>query len=384
MSVLLFILGLLLLIAGAEILVRGASSLAVAFGMSPLVVGLTVVAFSTSAPELAVSAKAALAGDSGMALGNVVGSNIFNVLFILGVSSLIVPLAVSRQLIRLDVPLMVALSAVLILMSLDGRLSSVDAGLLLVCLVAYVGFSVWQARRQPGRGVPDGAPPQDAALGQGGGTSQHGDAPPPDVALAVPAGWGWGRSATAVVAGLVLLVLGSRWLVESAVAFAGMLGVSELVIGLTIVAAGTSLPEVVTSIVAAVRGERDMAVGNVVGSNIFNLLGVVGLAGLLAPSAIEVPNAVVGFDMLVMGGAALLCLPVFFSDGTISRWEGALLLGFYVLYTAYLILDASGHDSLPMYNRLFLFGILPASVLAVLVPAWRQAVRLREGGDGTV
>jgi len=159
---------------------------------------------------------------------------------------------------------------------------------------------------------------------------------------------------------------------------------TPLVVGLTVVAFSTSAPELAVSAKAALAGDAGMALGNVIGSNIFNLLGVVGLAGVLAPSAIEVPNAVVGFDMLVMGGAALLCLPVFFSDGTISRWEGALLLGFYVLYTAYLILDASGHDSLPMYNRLFLFGILPASILAVLVPAWRQAVLSREAGDGTI
>jgi len=320
MSVVLFFAGLALLVMGAEILVRGASNLAGTLGISPLVVGLTVVAFSTSAPELAVSAKAALEGDAAMALGNVVGSNIFNVLFILGTSALIVPLTVSRQLIRLDVPIMVLLSGAVFAMGLDGNISFLDACLLLVSLVIYVWFSVWQARRSGAENV--------------------------DMELPLSKRWSGMRSSLAVAAGLALLVLGSRWLVQGAVALAGALGVSEIVIGLTIVAAGTSLPEVVTSIVAALRGERDMAVGNVVGSNIFNVLGVLGLAGLLAPSGITVPVAVREFDMVVMIGAAVLCLPVFFSGGVISRREGALLLGLYVLYTAYVVLDASGHGGL--------------------------------------
>ncbi|MEQ9005842.1 MAG: calcium/sodium antiporter [Pseudomonadales bacterium] len=331
--------GLVLLVVGAEALVRGASRLAVSAGISPLVVGLTVVAFGTSSPELAVSVEAALSGNSGIAVGNVIGSNIFNVLFILGLSALIVPLAVSAQLVRLEVPLMIVLSVLVLLMALDDRLGWIDGAVLLVGLVVYVLFLMREGR------VEDAPTDVDPAAG-GFLSTRMGN-----VVL--------------VVVGLALLVLGSSWLVDSAVDIAGRLGVSDLVVGLTIVAAGTSMPEVVTSVIAAIRGERDIAVGNVVGSNIFNIMGVLGVASVVAPDGIPVADAVIGFDLPVMIAVALACLPIFFIGGSIGRWKGAMLLAYYVAYTAYLIMAATDHDALGRFSAVMLYFVLPITAITL-------------------
>lgn len=348
MSFLLFAAGLVALIVGAEALVRGASRLASTLGISSLVIGLTVVAFGTSSPELAVSVKSALAGQSGIAVGNVVGSSIFNVLFILGLSALIVPLVVSQQLVRLDVPLVVVLSALTFVFALDGVISQGEGAVLVTGLVVYVGFLIYHSRRTSAPAEEEAARALDAE--RSGGLT--------NVVL--------------VVVGLVLLVLGSRWLVDAAVVFAAYLGVSEVVVGLTIVAVGTSLPEVVTSIVAAIRGERDIAVGNVVGSNIFNLLCVLGIASLVAPGGVEVSPGIVRFDLPVMVAVALACLPVFFTGGVISRTEGALLLGYYAAYTAYLLLAATHHDRLPGFQTAMLYFVLPLTGLVLLVAVVRE------------
>ncbi|MFT7459553.1 MAG: cation:H+ antiporter, partial [Planctomycetota bacterium] len=224
----LFLAGLLLMIVGAESLVKGSSRLAAGIGISPLVIGLTVVALGTSSPELAVSIKAALAGKADLALGNVIGSNIFNVLFILGVSALIVPLAVSRQLVRLDVPLMIAVSFLVLLFALDGNLGWIDGAVLLMGLAVYISVLVYLGRKE-------GLAGKDARDEASGAETSTGTLL---------------RNTALILGGLALLVLGSRWLVDGAVALAQYMGVSELIIGLTIVAVGTSLPEVVTSIIA--------------------------------------------------------------------------------------------------------------------------------------
>lgn len=346
-TVVLFVAGLGLLVLGAEWLVRGASRLATLLGVTPLVIGLTVVAYGTSAPEMAVSVKSAWAGQPDLAIGNVVGSNIFNVLFILGVSALITPLLVSSQLIRLDVPLMIAASLLTWLLAADGSIGRLDGALLFGAAVAYTGFQVWQSRKE------------SAAVREE--YAQQ---------------FGPQRSSTAanvafIVAGLALLVLGSRWLVAGAVAFAQVLGVSELVIGLTIVAAGTSLPEVATSIMAALRGERDIAVGNVVGSNIFNLLAVLGLAALVAPGGLPVSGALLHFDLPVMVAVAIACLPIFASGALIARWEGAVFLFYYVAYTMYLVLAAQQHDALPAFSAVMEAFVLPLTALTLAVVAWR-------------
>ncbi len=338
--ILILILGLAVLTIGAELLVRSASKLAVAVGISPLVIGLTVVAFGTSAPELVVSIQSALSGQPDVAIGNVVGSNIFNVLFILGISALIVPLVVSQQLIRFDVPLMVGLSLAVLLFAYDGRIGRLDGLLLTAGLISYTLWAIWKSRKEQA-----------------------------DIKAEYEAEFGVEEKASGLhrtllnvallIAGLGLLVLGSRWFVESATTIARSLDVSELVIGLTIVAAGTSLPEVATSIMAAVRGERDIAVGNVVGSNIFNIMGVLGISSLVSPDGVAVSEAALRLDIPVMIAVAIACLPIFFTGHLIARWEGGLFLAYFCAYTAAIVVAAT----IPSWSRTF-----TAVMLGVVVP----------------
>jgi len=349
--------GLALLIIGGEFLVRGASRLAAAAGLSPLVIGLTVVAFGTSAPEMAASVTAALQGRGDIAFGNVVGSNIFNVLFILGVSALVVPLAVSRKLVRSDVPIMIGVSALVFAMGYDGWIGRWDGIVLVGGLAAYVLYSMRVARGEPG-GARETHPDRGARPSAGSGR------------IVV--------NVVLIGAGLAVLVLGSRWLVDGAVVVARALGVSELIIGLTIVAAGTSLPEVATSVLAAIRRETDIAVGNVVGSNIFNILGVLGLSGAVAPDGVSVSPIALRFDVPVMIATAVACAPIFFTDSRISRWEGALFFAYYAAYTAFLVLDATRHDALPALSWVLLGFAVPLTALA-LAAGTLQGLRARRG-----
>lgn len=355
-TVLLFLVGIVLLILGADLLVRGASRLALAAGVSPLVVGLTVVAFGTSAPEMAVSVKAALFGQADIAYGNVVGSNIFNVLFILGLSALVAPLLVDRQLMRRDVPIMIGASSLLPALALDGRIGRIDGALLFGGIVAYTVYSVVQSRREAAarrEAEPEGKlePTGPAAV---------------NVLL--------------VLGGLALLVLGARWLVGGAVEFARALGVSELVIGLTIVAAGTSLPEVATSVLAAFRGQREIAVGNVVGSNVFNILAVLGLSGLVAPGGVPVAPQALAFDTPVMIAVAVACLPIFFTGHVIARWEGGLFLFFYAAYTAFLVMKSTGSAALPTLQNAMVWFVLPLTVVTLGVLTALALRRQRAAG----
>jgi len=317
--------GLILLTGGAELLVRGAAQLATLFGVPALIVGLTVVAYGTSAPELAVSTLAAWRNDADIALGNVVGSNIYNILAILGPSALIAPLIIATQVVRLDLWVMIGVSLVAFAMALDGRVSRSEGLVLAVGSVAYTLWLIRLARREANAVAADAL----AAVG----------APPP-----ARSARSYVVSLALVLIGLVLLVLGSRWLVQGAVALATWLGVSELVIGLTIVAAGTSLPETATSIVAAIRGQRDIAVGNVVGSNIFNLLAVLGAAAAIAPAGIAVAASALRFDMVVMVLVALACGPIFLTGKRIDRVEGALLLAGYGAYIGAAVWFASARS----------------------------------------
>jgi cation:H+ antiporter len=352
-----FIAGLVLLILGGESLVRGASRLAAAIGISPLVIGLTVVAIGTGSPELAVCIQSALGGQSEIALGNVVGSNICNVLLVLGVSALAAPLMVSRQLVRLDVPLMIAASILLFLLSLDGHLGLLDGLLLTSGIVAYTFFAIYQSRKES---RDKEALPSDKEGGK-----------------AIPMARSTSLSIALVILGIFLLVYGSRWLVSGAVEIAQLLGVSELIIGLTIVALGTSLPEITTSLIATLRGQRDMAIGNVVGSNIFNILAVLGLCSIAAPGGIGVPTAALRFDIPIMITVALACLPMFFTGNVIARWEGALFFGYYLAYTAFLILSASHHSALPLFSRVMMSFIIPLTFITLLLLFLRA---LRRGG----
>ena len=352
---LLFAGGIVALIAGANLLVRGASSLAAALGIPPLVIGLTVVAFGTSSPELAVSVQSAWSGQTDIAVGNAVGSNIFNVLFILGLSALVAPLVVSEQLVRKEVPIMIAASGLLLLLARDGHIGRVDSLLLFAGVVLYTAYLIVQARRERASASTDYS-------------REFGD-------TAARRGRGWLVQLASVVVGLGLLVLGSGWLVEGAVQIARLLGLSELIIGLTIVAAGTSLPEVAASVIATLKGERDIAVGNVVGSNIFNILAVLGLSGLVAPSGLDVSPALARFDIPVMIFVAVACLPIFFTDYRVARWEGALFLAYYVFYTSYLILSATEHAALPAFSAAMLFVALPLTAITLVVVVLRQLRR---------
>lgn len=343
--------GLVMLLIGAEALVRGASRLAAAFGLSPLLIGLTVVAYGTSSPELAVSVQSALTAQPDVAVGNVVGSNIFNMLFILGASALIVPLAVSQRLVWLDVPLMIGVSLLTLVLALDGKVSRWDGLLLVVGIVAYTVLVLRLGRRER----PEVRDEYAREFGDGRARG------PRRVATQI----------TLIIAGLALLVLGARSLVENAVILARAFGVSDLIIGLTLVAAGTSLPEVATSIVASIRGERDIAVGNVVGSSIFNILSVLGLAALVAPEGLRVSPALVRFDIPLMIAVAVACLPIFFTGHLIARWEGALFLSYYIAYVLYLALNAAQHDALPEFSAIMATFVIPLTAITLAIAVVR-------------
>ena len=350
-TILLFITGLVILILGADLLVRGASRIAATFGISPLVIGLTIVALGTASPEIAVSLQAAANGQGDLTLGNVLGSNIFNILFILGITSIVAPIVIAEQLIRKDAPIMLGISLLTLALALDGNLGWLDGVLLLLGLVTYMFFALRQSRAES-RDV------------QNEYAQEFAEKEPHTAKKTI-------LNAGFILIGLGLLVLGSNWLVESAVQIAKFLGVSELVIGLTIVAIGTSLPEVATSVIAALKGESDIAVGNAVGSNIFNLLGVLGIGALVSPDGIFVVQRVLQFDLPVMVFVALVTLPIFYIDNRISRIEGGLLLSYYIVYVVFVILRAAESSSLPSL-QLFVAFFAPITFIALVVVAIRS------------
>ena len=341
------LIGLVLLVGGGELLVRGAAGLAARIGMSPLVVGLTVVAFATSAPELAVTLGAVLSGEPGLAVGNVVGSNIANVLMILGASALILPLVVKLQLVRVDIPFMAAFSVLFFLLALDGGLSRVDGLILFVLLILYISVAIILSKRE-GRAddvAGPGASIATRSAGRAGETVGKSTDTMTEAMAAETAvkGGSIGRDLVNLLIGVTLLVVGANILVKGATGIATAFGVSDIVVGLTVVAVGTSLPELATSIVAVRRGQRDLAVGNVVGSNIFNIGAVAGLAGIISPTGLPVPGSALALDIPLMIATALVLLPLAFTGKVIRRWEGALLLGLYVAYLIYTVLIASEH-----------------------------------------
>jgi len=331
-----FIIGLIALIWGAEILVRSSSKLAASLGVSKLVIGLTVVAFGTSAPELAVGIEAGLMNQPDILMGNVIGSNLTNTLLILGLASLIIPLQVHKNLIRFDLPVMITATGILILLSLNNIITFWECVILFVCLIAYL-----------------------YALVRFSGKSRLTDEE------IVEAGSPW-LNGLLSIGGLVLLIAGARWMVESATIFAQMAGVSELVIGLTIVAIGTSLPEIVTSILAAVRGEKDLAVGSIVGSNILNILSVIGISGLFI-SGIPVQDSLLEVEYIVLLAVSVLCFPIFFTGRRIKRVEGAIFLTSYILYLFYLYLDSVTSTFMPTFVRSVLYGFVPLVILYIII-----------------
>ena len=351
LTTVLFLAGLVLLVVGAESLVRGASRLAATIGVSPLVIGLTVVAFGTSAPELAVSVSSSLDGNADVAIGNVVGSNIFNVLFILGLAAVVAPLIVSQQLVRLDVTIMIGVSVILLLMVLDNAVGRIDGAILFTGILAYTWFAVQSSRRESQQVAQE----YSVEFGEVDRSAAR-------VLFDV----------VRVVVGLALLVLGSRWFVDGAIEMAEALGVSDLVIGLTLVAAGTSMPELATSVVASIRGERDIAVGNIVGSNIFNILAVLGLSGLVAGTdGVAVAESAQRVDIPIMIAVAVACLPIFFTGYVISRWNGVLFMVMYAGYVAYLFFAATESEMLGPFSVAMLAAVLPITGLTLGLLAWR-------------
>jgi cation:H+ antiporter len=359
-AILLLIAGGGLLLVGAESLVRGASKLAGLLGIPPLIIGLTIVAYGTSAPELAVSLQSTLGGQNDIALGNVIGSNIFNVLMILGISAMVAPLQVAQQLIRLDVPIMIGISGLMLFFSLDRLLQPSDGVVLVIGSVVYTLFLLYQSRKETDTNVQA---EYELEYGHNKSTGQ----------LA------WLYHVGFLLGGAVILVLGSRLFVFGAVDIAEALGVSQIVIGLTVVAMGTSLPELATSMVATVRGERDIAVGNVVGSNIFNLLTVIGVASLTSDGGLVIPPAVLNFDLPVMVAVAVACIPIFVTGNVISRWEGFLFIGYYVAYATYLILRAADHAHLEIFSRVMLLFVIPITIITLLVVLARYWPQRHQG-----
>lgn len=357
--------GLFLLLGGAELLVRGASRLARMMEVSPLLVGLTVVAFGTSAPELAVSIKTGLSGQSEIAVGNVLGSNIFNILFILGISALLTPLFVTSRLVRIDVPVMIIISALAWFLARNGVIGHIECAFMLVVFVVYTGAIAVFSRRH---------------FSSGAGKTRNSAIP----LFGVKA---FAASLAGILLGLGLLAFGARWLVAGASGIARQFGVSELIIGLTLVAAGTSLPEAATSLVASLRRERDIAVGNIVGSNIFNILCVLAVGGLFAPGGLDVSEISLEFDMPIMLAVALVCLPVFVTGGSVSRREGVFFLSYYVLYLVLLGLRATDSRFLPLATNVMIFVVFPATGLMLffsLLRSYREIIALANAIGGNL
>jgi cation:H+ antiporter len=335
--------GLGLLIAGGEALVRGAGTLASRAGISPLVIGLVVVSAATSAPELAVTVGAVVSGEPDLAVGNVIGSNIANILLILGISAVVSPLVIKRQLVRFDIPVMLGLSLLLVIVSLDGRISVLNGALLFAALLVHSVLSVRLGRKD----VPAAAAPPD---------TMPLNSKPVSLWLAI----------LLLLLGIGLLVLGAQALVTGAVNIATAIGISSLVIGLTVVAIGTSLPELATSLVALRRGETDMAVGNVVGSNIFNIGMVIGLPAIFFGEGIPVAAAAVSIDLPLMLAAAVALLPIAFTGFIVARWEGALFVLLYVSYTLYLVLASTEHDAAAGFSTIMLWFVLPLVAMTLI------------------
>jgi cation:H+ antiporter len=348
--------GLGVLVAGGELVVRGAARLALSLRLSPVVVGLTVVAFGTSSPELAVSLGATLEGSEGVAVGNVVGSNIYNVLLILGVAALLRPLLVQRQLVRFDVPLVIAASVLMWLLVLDGSLAAAEGAALVAFLLLYIAVTVRMGRLEPSKV-------------QAEFQAEMPTAPTPGRARL--------RDAGIFLAGLAALVVGAQLLVDGATSLAQAAGVSELVVGLTIVAVGTSLPELVTSAVAALRGHRDIAVGNVMGSNLFNILGILGLSAVAAGDGIPVSKQTLELGIPVMTVVAFACLPFLFTGHELRRWEGALFVTYAVLFTVFVVLGATDHPLGDPFADAMLWFVLPLTAVTIATVLVRELASQR-------
>ena len=351
MTILLFIAGLAALIAGAELFLKGVDQFGIKWGVSPVIMGLTVVAFATGAPELAISLQAAANGSADLVLGNIVGSNIANILLILGITSFLKPLQITRRMVRVDVPIVIGASILLFVLAYDRALSASDGVILLLGLAAYSIFTYFQIKkdRASGRKMEmEHLEEEQAKLAQG---------------------WFfYTKNIGFLILGLILVVLGSGWMVDSAVSIARLLGLSELVIGLTIVSIGTSLPEIATSMSAARKGSADIAVANVMGSNLYNILLTLGLTLVIAPGVLDVSLDAIRLDLPFMVAVSIACIPVFIAGFNLTRTDGILFLSYYLGYLCYLVMHALNSSYLDLFHLVFFWGILPVSAAYMI---WR-------------
>lgn len=361
MTLLLFILGLGGLIVGAEFFLKAVDRFGLKWGVSPMVMGLTVVAFATGAPELAISLKAAMNDSADLVLGNIIGSNIANILFILGISGLITPLHIKQRIVRIDVPIVIAMSIGLYVLALDGILSLSDGVVLLLGLLAYSVFTYLQVRKN--KVDIEELYEQDEEVQLASGT------------------WFYVKNVGILLVGLALIVQGANWMVNSAVSIAQLLGMSELVVGLTIVSIGTSLPEVATSMAAARKGNADIAVANVLGSNIYNVLLTLGLTIVVAPGVLEVSRNALLLDMPFMIAVAIGIIPIFLTGFDLNRKDALLFLFYYTAYLTYLVLEAVGSEYLGWIEKGFFFVVLPFTLYYMFSRLIREGLTgLRSAG----
>lgn len=360
-DVLSFLGGLVGLLVGGHFVVDGASKLGQRFGLTPTVIGLTIVAGGTSAPELAVVFQSIAVDDTELAIGSIIGSNIANILLVLGLVGCLGAVQVTNRVVRIDIPIMIAASVAFLLMSLDGKLSRPEG---MILFAGVVGFVTWTLR----------AAPKASPILVGGDTQTS-----TDNFVASPSGSSVGISPNGLplvlvrlAGGVAVLAFASRFVVSGAEGIATSLGVPELIVGLTIVALGTSAPEIVTTVIAALQGRRDLAVGNAVGSNIFNILLVLGLTTTLAPDGIDIGTDAIQLDLPILVASAIACLPIVFWDNTLDRWEGGVFVAYYLAYLTFLVLDATGHRASDPFALVMLGFVIPLTLITVAVMVIRQ------------
>ncbi|SMO53814.1 calcium/sodium antiporter [Gracilimonas mengyeensis] len=349
MSIVFFIIGLVLLITGAELFLNSVDKFGIAWRISPLIMGLTVVAFATGAPELAISLQAAADGQPDLVLGNIIGSNISNILLILGITGVLAPLAITNKVIKRDIPMVLAASVLMYVLAMDGWLTPLDGFIILAALVAYSMFIYFQIKSDRKKNTGEDLSNAAQEILKGSPT------------------WFYTKYLFLLLGGLVMIVAGSRLMVDAAVTIAEVLGVSELIIGLTIVSIGTSLPEVATSLSAARKGDSDTAIANVLGSNLYNILLTLGLTIVIAPGALSVSAEAIRFDMPVMIIVVVACLPLFWPGKELGRAEATGFLLYYASYLGYLVLLAMGHAVVDTFELVMIWGIIPLTILLIIV-----------------
>lgn len=371
-----FVAGIAGLLVAANLVVSGASQIGIRFGLSPAVVGLTILAFGTSAPELAVVGQSVAADDTELAVGGIIGSNIANILLVVGLIAALRSIRVESRVVTTDVPIMIGASFLFLVFALD---STIGRGEALILLMGIVGFTVWTIRSTrngsevvAAQAGPDPGRPEDGDQrsddGGQGRAASTGRSPRIDTR---PIPW----LVVQVLIGIGGLALAAQVVVGAAENIAAELGVPELIVGLTIVAIGTSAPEIVTSVVAALRGQADLAVGNAFGSNIFNIMFVLGAVGFVSPRGIAISDEALALDVPVMLAAAVACIPVLVTDHILRRWEGLVFLGYYVAYIAFLVLDAADHDASDDLVRYVGWIAIPLTLITFATVAVRHLRR---------